>query len=222
MVRPSPGAGVKNRRNSSVAGLSNVSRSRLSRSRWSGCCESHSNECAVSAVVVSKPPPISSISIPMRSRSDAGCPSIRIRTIASINPGRGVSRMSATCRIISIADAIDSSATRAIVRGVGRGCTPTRGPVRSRSPSRAAVRRAGRGSAPRARCSRGRRRSRSDQSSIFSSRHALTISSTTGTHRCTAAGDRYAFSAVRYARCSGSSISRMPLRNATLIPRAGL
>ena len=72
MVRPSPGAGVKKRRNSSVAGSSSVSRSRPSRSRWSGCSDSHSRACAVSAVVVSNPPPMSSPSIPSSSKSGGG------------------------------------------------------------------------------------------------------------------------------------------------------
>lgn len=66
-----PGAGVKKRRNSSVAEASNVSDSRLSSSRCSGFSPSHSSACAVNAVVVSKPPPMIRPSIPSSSASGA-------------------------------------------------------------------------------------------------------------------------------------------------------
>ena len=59
--------------------------------------------------------------MPMSSMSGAGSPSMRIRTSASINPGRGVSRISATCRIISIADAIVQVGDALRVGGVGGG-----------------------------------------------------------------------------------------------------
>ena len=66
------------------------------RSRWSGFCPSHSSEWAVRAVVVSNPPPMSSVSIPRISMSGAGCPSIRNFSNPSMIPGRGLSRISAT------------------------------------------------------------------------------------------------------------------------------
>ena len=87
MVRPSPGAGVKKRRNSSVAGLSSVSRSADSRARWSGCSDSHSSERAVSAVVVSNPPPMSSAMIPSSSKSGGTVPLISRRRERVDQPG---------------------------------------------------------------------------------------------------------------------------------------
>ena len=58
--------------------------------------------------------------MPMISVSGAGSPLIRHRTSASISPGLGVSRISATWRIMPIADAIAQVGDAGIVRRVGR------------------------------------------------------------------------------------------------------
>jgi hypothetical protein len=76
-----------------VAESSSVSRSRLSRSRWSGCSDSHSSACAVSAVVVSKPPPMISAITPSSSRSGGVLSLTTARASASIRPGLGFSLM---------------------------------------------------------------------------------------------------------------------------------
>ena len=76
-VRPSPGAGVYTRRNSSVAESMRPGRSARSRARSAGCSLSHSRECAVRAVVVSNPPPMSSTIASRMSSSLAGSPANR-------------------------------------------------------------------------------------------------------------------------------------------------
>ena len=101
IVRPSPGAGVKKRRNSSVAGLSRVSRSADSRVRSSGWFDSHSSERAVSAVVVSNPPPMSSAMIPSNSKSGGTAPLISAVASASMSPGLGFALIPASWPIMS-------------------------------------------------------------------------------------------------------------------------
>ena len=84
-----------------MAGLSSVSRSADSRSRWSGCSDSHSRACAVSAVVVSNPPPISSEIIPSSSKSGGTVPLISAVASAWISPGRALALIDESWPIMS-------------------------------------------------------------------------------------------------------------------------